>query len=132
MAFIDIFNFKKYFLKPSDSQVARYGHVNALYEDLKLTKASYVTTPSGGTLNVTTDAGVVSFDDDITSGASLTVYLANPNILSTSVILATITCSNALVLEIYSFVENGGTEITVINNTEGDAENVKINFLIIN
>lgn len=30
MAFIDIFNFKKYFIKSSDSQVARYGHVNAL------------------------------------------------------------------------------------------------------
>lgn len=34
MAFIDIFNFKKYFSKPSDSQVARYGHVNAAYDDL--------------------------------------------------------------------------------------------------
>jgi hypothetical protein len=34
MAFIDIFNFKKYFSKSSDSQVARYGHVNALYDAL--------------------------------------------------------------------------------------------------
>ena len=34
MAFIDIFNFKKYFRKPSDAQVARYGHVNALYDQL--------------------------------------------------------------------------------------------------
>jgi hypothetical protein len=34
MAFIDIFNFKKYFSKPSDAQVARYGHVNALYDQL--------------------------------------------------------------------------------------------------
>ena len=32
MGFIDIFNFKKYFAKPSDSNVARYGHVNALAE----------------------------------------------------------------------------------------------------
>lgn len=30
MGFIDIFNFKKYFAKASDSNVARYGHVNAL------------------------------------------------------------------------------------------------------
>ena len=35
MAFIDIFNFKKYFSKPSDAQVARYGHVNALYDALQ-------------------------------------------------------------------------------------------------
>jgi hypothetical protein len=35
MAFIDIFNFKKYFRKPSDVQVARYGHVNALYDALQ-------------------------------------------------------------------------------------------------
>ena len=30
MAFIDIFNFKKYITKQSDAQVARYGHINAL------------------------------------------------------------------------------------------------------
>jgi hypothetical protein len=35
MAFIDIFNFKKYFSRPSDAQVARYGHVNALYDALQ-------------------------------------------------------------------------------------------------
>jgi hypothetical protein len=34
MSFIDIFNFKKYFSKPSDSQVARIGHVNAVYDTL--------------------------------------------------------------------------------------------------
>ncbi len=34
MAFIDIFNFKKYFSKPSDAQVARIGHVNAVYDAL--------------------------------------------------------------------------------------------------
>lgn len=32
MAFIDIFNFKKYITKQSDAQVARYGHVNAAVE----------------------------------------------------------------------------------------------------
>ncbi len=30
MNFIEIFNFAKYFRKPSDSTVARYGHINAL------------------------------------------------------------------------------------------------------
>jgi hypothetical protein len=41
MAFIDIFNFKKYFSKPSDSQVARYGHVNALYDALQQPEKNY-------------------------------------------------------------------------------------------
>ena len=40
MAFIDIFNFKKYFANPSDSQVARYGHVNALYDALSASSSS--------------------------------------------------------------------------------------------
>lgn len=34
MSFINIFNFKKYLSKPSDAQVARIGHVNALYDAL--------------------------------------------------------------------------------------------------
>jgi hypothetical protein len=41
MAFIDIFNFKKYFRKPSDAQVARYGHVNALYDALLQPEKNY-------------------------------------------------------------------------------------------
>lgn len=34
MAFIDIFNFKKYITKPSDAATARIGHVNAVYDAL--------------------------------------------------------------------------------------------------
>jgi hypothetical protein len=41
MAFIDIFNFKKYFSRPSDAQVARYGHVNALYDALSQPEKNY-------------------------------------------------------------------------------------------
>jgi len=35
MAFVDIFNFKKYITKPSDALTARVGHVNALYNTLQ-------------------------------------------------------------------------------------------------
>ena len=41
MAFIDIFNFKKYFSRPSDAQVARYGHINALYDALLQPEKNY-------------------------------------------------------------------------------------------
>lgn len=51
MAFIDIFNFKKYFSKPSDSQVARYGHVNALYEALQQPTEKVFIARIGATLN---------------------------------------------------------------------------------
>lgn len=34
MAFINIFNYKKYFKKTSDANVARIGHVNAVYDAL--------------------------------------------------------------------------------------------------
>lgn len=57
MAFIDIFNFKKYFSKPSDAQVARYGHVNALYDQLS---ANTYTSPY--------KSYVVQFNSDVSAG----------------------------------------------------------------
>jgi hypothetical protein len=41
MAFVDIFNFKKYITKPSDATTARIGHVNALYDALQQPEKNY-------------------------------------------------------------------------------------------
>jgi hypothetical protein len=41
MAFVDIFNFKKYITKPSDALTARVGHVNAVYDALQQPEKNY-------------------------------------------------------------------------------------------
>lgn len=81
MAFIDIFNFKKYFNTPSDSQVARYGHVNAVYE--ALTKPTPIQVTKGGfftTLNIievtidkTSDYGIIELAYDGPTNASFPI-----------------------------------------------------------
>lgn len=132
MAFIDIFNFKKYFLTPSDSQVARYGHVNALYSDVKITAASYTASLADPDVNITKQAGVISITDDIVAGSSPNFNIINPTIVATSTVIVTVSVSNAVALNVYSIVESGSVNITIVNNALINAENVKINFLIIN
>ncbi len=56
MSFINIFNFKKYFTKPSDAQVARIGHVNAVYDALNNPTTVQVT--DGGTFTAFTNVPV--------------------------------------------------------------------------
>lgn len=56
MAFIDIFNYKKYFKKTSDATVARVGHVNRLAE--KITPVEYVTQLTSNTTGVEINAPV--------------------------------------------------------------------------
>jgi hypothetical protein len=132
MAFIDIFNFKKYFAKPSDSQVARYGHVNALYTNLKITVGSYDFDITEGDLTVTTKAGVITFLGDIDMGGA-SFNLASTEILPSSVILLTIGSSNdaALVATTRS-AGTGDVHIVLHNDDSIDAEDVVLNYLIIN
>jgi hypothetical protein len=134
MTFIDIFNFKKYFAKPSDSQVARYGHVNALYTDLKITTGSYDFDIPDGDLTVTTKAGVITLLDDIVSGASVSFNLMHSDITENSVILLTVGSSTGqAVLATCSPVTIAGeVNITLNNLSLTDAENVVIHYLIIN
>jgi hypothetical protein len=132
MAFIDIFNFKKYFLAPSDSQVARYGHVNALYTDVKITVGSYDFDIPDGDLTVTTKAGVITFLDDIVSGVS-SFNLVSTEISASSVILLTVGSGNDVRLVATTRpAATGDVHIVLHNDTLTDAEDVVLNYLIIN
>ncbi len=132
MAFIDIFNFKKYFAKPSDSQVARYGHVNALYTNLKITVGSYDFNTIDGDLTVTTKAGVITFLNDITMGGA-SFNLASTEILPSSVILLTIgSLNDAALVATTRSAGTGDVRIVLHNDDSIDAEDVVLNYLIIN
>jgi hypothetical protein len=132
MAFIDIFNFKKYFATPSDSQVARYGHVNALYTALKITTRSYEFDIPDGDLTVTTKAGVITFLDDIVLGES-SFNLVSTEISASSVILLTVGSGNDVRLVATTQpAATGNVHIVLHNDTLIDAEDVVLNYLIIN
>jgi hypothetical protein len=91
MSFIDIFNFKKYFRKSSDSQVARYGHVNALYDDLdaKFTVSRDHYSVSTYHAEVSTYAGTIDFTYTIPSNSLVNLFINFPTseILSSGIVL---------------------------------------------
>lgn len=100
MAFIDIFNFKKYFSKPSDSQVARYGHVNALYDALN----QPATLPYQALILkvkiTSTDPIVTIFENTIVNNTLLSTTYVNPLVL---------TFENALNPDTFWGIAEGGT-----------------------
>ena len=121
MAFIDIFNFKKYFSKPSDAQVARYGHVNAAYDALKeslsFTSAAY-TLESGYTeIDITTNAGVITVTDSLSPETNVTVTLYNSNIKTTSTIVFTINQGSTAPTSVQTTFDDGFVEIRLSNNS---------------
>ena len=96
MAFIDIFNFKKYFLKPSDSQVARYGHINALYNDLseslsqnQITTGTVTQSAKGSAVNINARAGKVILAGVTTFAAPNLFTINNSEVTENSIILVT-------------------------------------------
>jgi len=87
MAFIDIFNFKKYFSKPSDSQVARYGHVNAVYDALSTNSTVQVINVPNSEYSIfmTANKAVISLNEDVTTiPYGYTIY--HPSITTNSII----------------------------------------------
>ena len=133
MAFVDIFNFKKYITKPSDATTARIGHVNALYTDLKITSSAYAFDVIDGDLPITTQAGVITLADPITGNTSVSFNLESNIITENSVILITAGTSGPEYTLLSSVTTiPGSADITITNISQDDAADIKVNFLIIN
>ena len=128
MAFIDIFNFKKYFSKPSDAQVARYGHVNALYDQLSANTYTppYKSYVAQFSFDVNQDEGLQLIVEEIYNDLDVTITWAVPilgesqfTITSSSSIFAidklyyAANCPNDDYLEEYNaiFSRTNGTEL---------------------
>ena len=141
MAFIDIFNFKKYFSKPSDSQVARYGHVNALYDALS-TASSFTTAKylfeniNDSPFDITSSAGQITFSDSsIGMGNTQAVQLNASFITENSIIVASVGCNpiNSSGVVVRVSTEEGTAEIRITNvSATSDIDTISINYIIIN
>lgn len=144
MAFIDIFNFKKYFAKPSDSQVARYGHVNALYDTLytdfangaNFSKGAYTTDDLGDTVNITTLSGTITFNNlqNIGSLGTGQLFLSSSLIKENSIILFNVSTdllANTNTQSPPCVVADGEIEIRIYNTGSAAINVTGITFLII-
>lgn len=100
MAFIDIFNFKKYFAKPSDAQVARYGHVNALYDALNQPATLPYQVLILKVKITSTDPIVTIFENTLVNNTLLDAQAVNP---------LTLTFENPLNPNTFWGMANGGT-----------------------
>lgn len=143
MAFIDIFNFKKYFAKPSDSQVARYGHVNALYDALSQSSSQSFTTDkylfndlTDGDFDITTSAGEITFTiADIAPNDNVSINL-NASFITeaSSISIVSVGCDQVAgaILVWKSTTIDGSVNIRLYNNSAVGLTGIIINYLIIN
>ncbi len=144
MAFIDIFNFKKYFAAPSDSQVARYGHVNAVYDDLApriKNHVNYISTTSVGDIEIpiTSYAGTISiFNRTLSAGTGnddpgmFSFILTGDFITEDSMIILTSSCAAVDNVSVQYIISGNVAEISFLNYSTIAVTALKANFLIIN
>lgn len=140
MAFIDIFNFKKYFATPSDSQVARYGHINALAS--RITSPGTVTQTIDNNTDVTLNSyvGVVTLNQAILQSGVAAFNVFNSYVTENSVVLITVEYSSGadiadnIVYGTTDVVDGGfGVRVKVTASTQGGTVGpVKVHFLVIN
>jgi hypothetical protein len=133
MAFIDIFNFKKYFATDSDSQVARVGHVNQLAR--RVTEPTVMTqeTPSEP---ITCNAYCAKINiPQISTETSYILEIDNSLAKADSLVFASVGSSTVTVdWVVTSSVScgDGFMTITIVNSsTDMDLNDPFVNFLII-
>jgi len=140
MAFIDIFNYKKYFKKSSDATVARVGHVNAAYDALQPRfTVDTVTQTVGSTTQVTINstAGRITTFSTI-SGVPAPFRVINSEVTSTSIILLTVQpdfsdAAKELLVRPYDIIDGSFyIAVDLVGGVGTTNAAVSINFLVIN
>jgi len=89
MAFVDIFNYKKYFSNKGDSNVARIGHVNKLAARVTSPVAVTQTTGVGTSVTVDAYAGVITMAEVLPVG-NTTFKVNNSYVTAGSTVLVTL------------------------------------------
>ena len=139
MAFIDIFNYKKYFKKTSDATVARVGHVNRLAE--RIAVVEYVTQETSNTTPVTINsyvgqvtmfAGLPASPDP---GATGSFRISNSKVTADSIIIASIEYSSVtdrtdLIFSAPLSITDGTFDVAW-STTGATAGPLKINFIVL-
>lgn len=134
MAFVDIFNFKKYITKPSDATTARIGHVNSLYNTLAITTGTYEFDFSVQDHNVTTKAGKIIFDNvNLADGDFERIDLNASFITENSIPMISFKCTSGgeeLIINVQA--NNGFIQVKLLNIGGTSITGLTLNYLIIN
>ena len=135
MAFINIFNYKKYFQKTSDATVARVGHVNRLAE--RIAVVEYVTQETSNTTPVTINSyvGQVTMFAGLAAGSQDSFRIANSKVTADSIIIASIEYSSItdrtdLVFSAPLNITDGTFDVAW-STTGATAGPLKINFIVL-
>lgn len=136
MAFVDIFNYKKYFSNKGDSNVARIGHVNKLAA--RVTSPVAVTQLTSNITPVTIDSysGIITTAAVITAGGYV-IPVNNSLVTANSTILVSLETSTTdqskdFVISINSIADGSfKVSVSIITGGVTSANVVKIHFLVI-
>jgi hypothetical protein len=139
MAFIDIFNYKKYFKKTSDATVARVGHVNRLAE--RITAVEYVTQQTSNTTPVTINSYVgqvtmfAALPAAPDAGATGSFRIDNSKVTANSIIIASVEYSSVadrldLVFSAPLNITDGTFDVAW-STTGATTGALKINFIVL-
>ena len=139
MAFINIFDYKKYFSSKGDSNVARIGHVNKLAT--RVTSPVAVTQLTGNTTDVTINSysGIVRLAAVIPVSTTQTFTVVNSNVTAESSVILSLQYSgplDAVDAIIYGItdISDGSFDVSVrLSNASagGTGTPIKIHFLVI-
>lgn len=139
MAFVNIFDYKKYFSNKGDSNVARIGHVNKLAA--RVTSPVAVTQLTDNTTEVTVNSysGIVSLAAVIPVATTQTFTVFNSNVVAGSSVILSLQYSgpgDATDAIIYGItdISEGSFDISVrLANASagGTGTPIKIHFLVI-
>lgn len=139
MAFVDIFNYKKYFSSKGDSNVARIGHVNKLATRVTsptaVTQSSAGATPNSNDVTINSYAGVITMATNLAPLTTNSFTVSNSFVTSSSVVLITIDLSgNADLTDGITYtidsVVDGSFDIG-IRALSVSGSPIKIHFLVI-
>jgi hypothetical protein len=136
MAFINIFDYKKYFSSKGDSNVARIGHVNKLAA--RVTSPSTVTQLTSKTTDVTINSysGIITMHSALAASPNTYTFTVNNSLVTTaSLVLVSVQYSDSSdVVDIIrlgtSAIADGSFKVNIAAATATTAA-VKIHFLVI-
>ena len=135
MAFIDIFNYKKYFSSKGDSNVARIGHVNKLATRVTSPVAVTQTTNNNTAVTIDSYSGVITMFGTLAATTSYTFTVNNSFVTADSAVLLTIDySSNADLSDAISYGigrASDGSFTVMVRATTITGTPIKIHFLVI-
>lgn len=139
MAFVDIFNYKKYFSNKGDSNVARIGHVNKLAARVTSPVAVTQLTDNQTEVTVNSYSGIVRLAAVIPVVTTQTFTVFNSNVVAGSSVVLSLQYSapgDAIDAIVYGItdISEGSFDISVrLANASaaGTGTPIKIHFLVI-